>query len=175
MRHSNLWAPWRAEYIQQLGPEEAGAKRVCFLCEGAGVTAGSDEASKRLVIVRDGRGVILLNRYPYTNGHLLVAPSEHLADLGELGADQRGSLMELAALAQEILRVAINPQGFNIGANLGSCAGAGLPGHLHFHVVPRWGGDTNFMQAVGQVRVIPQAIEQSFSQLTQAYEKIAGC
>ncbi len=175
MHNENLWAPWRWSYIQQLGPhdpanaaayqahEQTGNR--CFLCEAAAVQPGSQDAKDRLVLVLDHRGIVLLNRYPYTNGHLLIAPLEHRASLTDLSAAQRTGLMELTAWAQQLLEDAIHPQGFNIGVNIGRCAGAGLPGHLHVHIVPRWGGDTNFMQTVGHVRVIPQALDASFDSL----------
>jgi ATP adenylyltransferase len=191
----NLWAPWRMNYIKQLAPappEGAGALPVpsqagprredapagqpeaapCFLCAAAATEPGTEVARQRLVLVRDPRGLIVLNRYPYTTGHLLVAVSEHLADLTDLTAAQRAGLMELTALAEQTARLAFAPQGFNVGINLGRCAGAGLPGHLHVHIVPRWNGDTNFMSIVGQVRVIPQAIEESYAALAGALRQI---
>lgn len=139
-----------------------------------GAQPGTEEAKRRLVLLRDDRGVMLLNRFPYSNGHLMVAPADHLADLPELTAAQRAGLMELTALAEKLLQTAINPQGFNVGINLGRCAGAGVPGHLHVHIVPRWHGDTNFMQTVGQIRVIPQALEESYEHLNAVLVKLLG-
>lgn len=179
MQPDNLWAPWRMAYIKQMDPltgehlsgsPSAGS---CFLCEAAEVAVPGDEARQRLVLLRDDRGMILLNKFPYTNGHLLVAPGQHVADLTDLSPGDRGGLMELVVVAERLLRSAINPQGLNIGVNLGRCAGAGLPGHLHVHVVPRWGGDTNFMQTVGNVRVIPQALEESYSLFTETLATMA--
>lgn len=157
-------------------PQSCGDKtaRSCFLCDALNVQPGTEEAKRRLVLLRDDRGVMLLNRFPYSNGHLMVAPGEHLADLPELTAAQRAGLMELMALAEKLLQTAINPQGFNVGINLGRCAGAGVPGHLHVHVVPRWHGDTNFMQTVGQIRVIPQALEESYEHLSAVLVKLLG-
>jgi ATP adenylyltransferase len=195
----NLWAPWRMNYIKQLAPgsdaqvapglgaaepapeksparEDGGhgapERAACFLCEAAAAQPGTDLARQRLLLVHDQRGVIVLNRYPYTTGHLLAAPAEHLADLTDLSPDQRAGLMELTALAEQVTRLAFGPQGINVGINIGRCAGAGLPGHLHVHIVPRWNGDTNFMSIVGQVRVIPQAIEESYAVLAAALRKI---
>ena len=171
MHRENLWAPWRWSYIRGLDPQSShdsnddATEKKCFLCEAGACAAESDEARQRLILVRDERGVLLLNLYPYTNGHLLIAPVEHLADLTELSPSQRFGLMELTAVGQQLLKDTINPQGFNIGINLGHCAGAGLPGHLHVHVVPRWNGDTNFMQVVGDVRVLPQALHDSYERL----------
>lgn len=179
MEHQNLWAPWRMQYLQQVMsdedsmPSDSKSGSSCFLCEAAQTTVGSDQAKQRTVLISDERGVLLLNRYPYTNGHLLVAPQDHLADLADLSSRQRGDLMELTVVGQRLLRSVANPQGFNVGMNLGRCAGAGLPGHLHLHVVPRWSGDTNFMQAVGRVRVIPEALEASYSRLAEALTQIS--
>ncbi len=178
MEHKQLWAPWRMSYIEQLvedaspAPSESGTP-ACFLCEAIAAPCGGDDAAQRLVLHADEHGLLLLNRYPYTNGHLLVAPRQHVPDLGDLTPAARAGLMELTVLGQRVLRAAMNPQGLNIGVNLGRCAGAGLPGHVHLHIVPRWNGDTNFMQIVGQVRVIPQALEASYQLLRKAMEGLA--
>jgi len=164
------------QYIQQLDGAADPTGTIdgsdCFLCDAAAAAPGTDLARQRHVLVNDARGIILLNRYPYTNGHLLVASTNHLVNLTDLDAAQRQGLIDLVAVAEQILRIAINPQGFNAGMNLGRCAGAGLPGHLHMHVVPRWHGDTNYMQTIGQVRVIPQALEESYQRLCEAVAKI---
>lgn len=168
MRGGNLWAPWRISYIQGLAGSTAGepvADKQCFLCDAAKPDLTQDEMAQRLVLLRDDRGILLLNRYPYTNGHLLAAPHDHVADLGDMTAAQRAGLMELANVGAQLLKLAVNPQGMNIGMNLGRCAGAGVPGHAHLHVVPRWNGDVNFMDVVGQVRVIPQALEENYQTL----------
>lgn len=164
------------DYIDQLadaethgGEQRAGA---CFLCEAAQITPGNPQWRSRLILHNDEQGLILLNRYPYTNGHLLVAPHDHLGDLTDLTEKQRNDLMTLTVLAQRILQLAVNPQGVNIGLNIGQCAGAGLPGHVHVHVLPRWRGDTNFMQTVGKVRVIPQALEASYATLAKAHAQL---
>ena len=167
-KRKNLWAPWRMSYLQQIGAETPPAAGDCFLCAagGAGADDGDDEA--RQVLHRGERATLLMNRYPYTNGHLLVAPFAHVPDLFDLDAATRAELMELAELGCRALRRALNCQGFNVGANLGAAAGAGVPGHLHLHVVPRWLGDTNFMDVVGEVRVIPQARDRAFALLKEA-------
>lgn len=164
-------------YIREL--EAQGAQPPadgCFLCDAAAVAPRGEGAAARLadhlVLHSEDRGVILLNRFPYTTGHLLIAPRDHAADLADLSPGQRSGLIELVALAQSIVRTAYNPQGMNIGMNLGRCAGAGLPGHLHVHVVPRWNGDTNFLSIVGQVRVIPQALEESHRILRDAFARM---
>jgi ATP adenylyltransferase len=154
-------------YISELGEADA-PDDGCFLCAAAEQGLDDAQLAERLVLLRDERGILMLNRYPYTNGHLLAAPHEHVGDISDLTADQRVGLMDLAELGARLLRKTMNPQGMNIGINLGRCAGAGLPGHIHMHVVPRWNGDVNFMQTVGQVRVIPQALEESYRLLKDA-------
>ncbi len=180
MQNHNLWAPWRMEYIHQLDPAtpQGSATTVdgvptpktsdCFLCACAHTQGDAGLRRQRLVLHHDDQGMIVLNRYPYTSGHLLVAPAEHVGELEHLTASQRAGLMELVVKAQQVLRIAYNPQGFNVGINLGRCAGAGLPGHVHVHIVPRWNGDTNFTSVVAGVRVIPQGIEQAYDQLMLA-------
>ncbi len=149
-------------------PAKDGSPEGCFLCDAASELKAGVELDRLLVLKRDERGVLMLNRYPYTNGHMLAAPLDHVGDISDLSAVQRAGLMELSELGVQLLRKTMNPQGFNIGMNLGRCAGAGLPGHAHMHVVPRWNGDVNFMHTIGQVRVIPQALEESFAMLKAA-------
>ena len=151
-----LWAPWRLEYI--VGPKTGD----CFLC-GAAVS-GEDRAHR--VLCRRGPVFLLLNRYPYNNGHLLVSPVRHVAGLEELTQDERLGLMNLTEEAIRAVRTCIQPQGFNLGVNLGQVAGAGLESHLHLHIVPRWSGDTNFMPVVGAVKVIPQALDDLWLRLS---------
>lgn len=191
MHHQNLWAPWRISYLK--GLDHAGAQASagstpaqhavhpqpkghapddrCFLCDAADPHLTYDQRAQRLVLCRHDHGILLLNRYPYTNGHLMVAPPEHIAELDEMTPDQRAGLMELAALAQRLLRATMNPHGLNLGMNLGRCAGAGVPGHAHLHVVPRWHGDVNFMDAVAGVRVIPEALARTYDQFRAALDQ----
>ena len=172
MEQQNLWAPWRIGYIKGLMDAEAGRKADggggCFLCDLAGGDLDEAARRERLVLLRDGRGVLMLNRYPYTNGHMLAAPAEHVPELSDMSAQQRAGLIDLCELATRLLRAALNPQGVNLGMNIGRCAGAGLPGHAHMHIVPRWSGDVNFMHVVGQVRVIPEALESTYDALAAA-------
>lgn len=175
MNESNLWAPWRMSYIKQLAAADQSAPKPdagCFLCNAGNVTIPSEEASSQFVLHKDAHGLLMLNRYPYTNGHLMVAPIVHAGELSDLSADVRAGLMELTELGTRLLKAAINPQGVNIGINMGRCAGAGVPGHLHIHLVPRWQGDTNFMHTVGRVQVIPQALEESHGYLSEMLGKI---
>jgi ATP adenylyltransferase len=173
MAKQNLWAPWRISYVKSIADQPAGEAEAdaCFLCAGASDLSDTERA-ERLVLLSDKRGLLMLNRYPYTNGHLLAAPPEHVADLSDLTADRRAGLMELLDLGNRLLQAALNPQGLNIGLNMGRCAGAGIPGHVHFHLVPRWHGDVNFMDVVGQVRVIPQALEESYRLLSQTLPEV---
>lgn len=157
----SLHAPWRMDYIRSLEKSDDGP---CFLC-AAGACASDAERRQRLVLWRSAHSVVLINRYPYTNGHLLIAPLAHKAELEELSDEENADLQLQTVAAVRLLKFALSPQGFNIGINLGRCAGAGVPGHIHQHLVPRWAGDTNFMSVVGQVRIVPQAISQLYDQL----------
>lgn len=148
------------EYIRSLSKEDD----ECFLCR-AHSAASEDEKRDRLVLWTTAHSVVVINKFPYTNGHLLVAPKRHIAELEELTADEALDLNVQTIEAVKLLKKALSPQGFNIGINLGRCAGAGLPGHLHQHVVPRWAGDTNFMSVIGEVRVVPQAMRQLWTEL----------
>jgi len=158
---SNIWAPWRLDYIRQLSRPTADA---CFLCEYFKSPLADKENH---VLWRTQRSLVCFNRFPYTNGHLLIAVAAHKPDLESLDASERLELLQLVADAQAVLGRTIEPQGFNVGINFGRCAGAGLPDHLHIHVVPRWNGDTNFMSVVGDVRVIMQSIDALYDQLVR--------
>jgi len=157
----NLWAPWRMEYIRSLEAEQAEG---CFFCRYWAAPEGDRE---NLVVWRGAATMVVLNRFPYTSGHVLVAPGEHVADLDGLDAPGMLELLAMTRDVQQLLSDVVNPQGFNVGMNFGRCAGAGLPDHIHIHVVPRWEGDTNFMAVLGHVRVIPEALEKLYSLLTE--------
>ena len=152
-----LWAPWRLDYIKDpdraKAPADAGSG--CFLCDCA---AAPGEDAARLVVARRGPALAVLNRFPYNNGHLLVAPTGHRGDLTDLSPEQSAACQSLLADLCVVLRDVLNAQGFNVGLNLGAVAGAGLPGHLHWHLVPRWPGDGNFMSVTANVGVIPQSL-----------------
>lgn len=165
MPNNPLHAPWRMDYIRSLA-QGAGAER-CFLCDAASAATDAERAG-RLVLWSTDLSVVVMNLYPYTNGHVLIAPKAHKADLELLSPEETLDMQVQTTRAVQLLKWAISPQGFNIGINLGRCSGAGLPGHIHQHVVPRWGGDTNFMTVVGEVRVVPQAISQLYAELTAA-------
>jgi len=152
-----IWAPWRMAYV--LEPHGEG----CFLCEAV----ASDDDAKNFVLERRERCISIFNRFPYNNGHLLVAPRAHKGDLGELDEAELAELAALTRDTQQLLARALSPHGFNIGLNLGTCAGAGVPGHLHVHVVPRWNGDTNFMPVVAGTKVIVQSLEALYQVLRE--------
>ncbi|MHC4442457.1 MAG: HIT family protein [Planctomycetota bacterium] len=159
----NLWAPWRMEYIHSLVEHEG--KNDCFLCEYAGQP---DKDGAHHVVWRGAKCFTVFNRFPYSSGHLLISPLEHLADMDNL---DDGSLVELISQVRDsmsLLRKTVWPHGFNVGMNFGRCAGAGLPDHLHVHVVPRWDGDTNFMPVFGDVKVIPLGIEELYETMRGA-------
>jgi len=151
-----LWAPWRMEFIRTAGEEQE-----CFLCQAA--QQPTDEET--LVVRRNERCFCLLNRYPYNNGHLLIAPYRHAGDLQELTDDELLCALRLLREAQRTLNQVLRAHGYNIGANLGRSAGAGLAEHFHLHIVPRWIGDTNFMPIIGEAKVIPQALAELGRQL----------
>jgi ATP adenylyltransferase len=154
-----LWAPWRLEYIQSADEQEG-----CFLCRARD---GDDEES--LVVHRGKRAFVVLNKYPYASGHLLVAPNRHEAEFGDLEDEEALELHRLAAAGLAALAETMGPQGFNIGWNLGRIAGAGVVDHVHLHVVPRWVGDTNFMPVLADVKVLPEALAQSRRKLAEAW------
>jgi ATP adenylyltransferase len=154
-----LWAPWRLSYVA--APRAPTADEPCFLCRGL----ASDDDRGNLVALRTPRSVVVLNRYPYNNGHLLVAPRAHKGRLNELTPDELLEVMETLRRMVGTLDELMKPDGFNIGLNLGRAAGAGLPGHLHWHIVPRWNGDTNFMPILADVKVIVQSLDAFYDAL----------
>jgi ATP adenylyltransferase len=154
-----LWAPWRLEYIVGADEDEG-----CVFCRAA---AGDDEAG--LVVHRGDHAFVLLNRYPYASGHLMVAPYRHEREFGELSAEEAVEVHRLAAAAIGALADEMRPQGFNLGWNLGRIAGAGVVDHVHLHVVPRWAGDTNFMPVLADVKVIPEALDETRRKLADAW------
>ncbi len=160
MERNILWAPWRIPYIRGLEKDDG-----CFLCHDF---AHPEEDEANLVLWRTGRSLVVLNRFPYNNGHLLIAPARHIADLTETSPEEMLELLQLVREAQRALSLAINPHGFNVGMNFGRCAGAGLPGHLHIHIVPRWNGDTNFMSVCSDTKVVSQSLADLLAELRQA-------
>jgi ATP adenylyltransferase len=175
-----LWAPWRLEYVtgsesQEPPPEPLewlpGADQSCFLCRAAAKFAAGSTADQRLMVVaRGAHCVVELNRYPYNNGHLLVSPRRHVGDLSHMSKEEHLECMEYLSKLTSLYRERLNAEGFNIGLNLGRVAGAGLPGHLHWHLVPRWAGDNNFMPVLAGTRVIPQSLSALWEMLKGALD-----
>ncbi|MSR53240.1 MAG: HIT domain-containing protein [Gemmataceae bacterium] len=157
-----LWAPWRFAYVAKETPPEAGDE--CFICRGQ--NASDDRAN--LLLQRTPLSTVLLNKFPYNNGHLLVAPKAHKGRLDELTAEESLDLQNGLVRMMRLMEQTMRPDGFNVGLNLGKVAGAGLPGHLHWHIVPRWNGDTNFMPVFGDVRVISQSLDALYDLLSAA-------
>ncbi len=154
-----MWAPWRIEYI--LGAKEKG----CVFCNALSV---SDE----LTLYKGKSTLVIMNKYPYINGHLLVAPVRHLSTLSELNQAEMGVLLATVEQSVAVLKQVMHPEGFNIGLNLGRVAGAGIEEHLHFHIVPRWSGDTNALAVFADVRVIPQHLQETFALLKPHFQTI---
>lgn len=158
-----LWSPWRYRYITKASPDDE-----CVFCAKA--RDGDDKAN--LVIHRGQTNFLILNLFPYTNGHLMVAPYEHIANLDDLPEETSAEMMQLTRLAVKALREVYWPQGLNIGMNLGACAGAGIAGHAHMHVLPRWPGDANFMTTIGETRVLPEDLSITRDRLTAAIKSL---
>jgi ATP adenylyltransferase len=170
MNFERLWAPWRLEYVS--GSESApalnveplewcpGAEPDCFLCRVAAIYDSAADVDRALHVADRGpHTLVVLNRYPYNNGHLLVAPRRHAGELTDLTREEHIECMEQLGRLTRIYRALLHSEGFNVGLNLGRVAGAGLPGHLHWHLVPRWNGDNNFMGVLAGTRVIPQSLD----------------
>ena len=154
-----LWSPWRYKYIATGGKDEG-----CIFCRAA---AANDD-SRTHIIFRGIKNFIILNRYPYTSGHVMIVPYAHVADLMATDAESLAEMMQLAQKMQAALEATYHPQGYNLGMNLGRAAGAGVEGHLHLHVLPRWSGDSNFMTTVSETRVEPEDLESTYEKLHKA-------
>ena len=158
-----IWAPWRLEYVKDASKDK---ESECIFC--AALDAGEDEAN--LIVTRGDRCFVILNKFPYTNGHLMVAPYEHVAELQGLDAETMTEMMSLAQRGIAALDASYSPHGYNVGFNPGRVAGAGVEHHIHMHVVPRWGGDTNFMPVLGDTRVMNQTLEDSYTTVKGAWD-----
>ncbi len=159
----SLWAPWRVEYFERRDRDQD------FL----ETAANASNDVEHLVVYRRKSGFLIMNRYPYSAGHLMAVPYRKVGDLEALTAAERSELMDLAIFAQRLLREVVKAQGFNVGFNLGSAAGAGVASHIHLHIVPRWAGDHNFMVVIGRTRVISEGLQALYEKLVAAVERVA--
>ena len=153
MKH--IWAPWRMEYILAEKPEK------CILCE----KPAQDTDTENYILYRGDNNFVIVNAYPYNPGHLMVAPYRHIASLSEMAEEERKEHFDIVSRSVEVLKLELNPGGFNLGVNLGAVAGAGIDDHIHTHIIPRWQGDTNLMTVVADVRVVPEALADTYSKL----------
>lgn len=158
-----LWSPWRMKYILNKEDEPH-----CVFC----VAVEKQEDEAYLILFRGKKAFVMLNRYPYTSGHLMVLPYEHVPTYESLAPETRAEIMELINQATAVIRLVYHPHGLNIGANIGEAAGAGIAPHVHFHIVPRWQGDSNFMSVTSNTRVIPEDLHKSYQRLRQAWMEI---
>jgi len=157
-----IWSPWRMKYIESHNAQEG-----CIFCNA--LARPDDE--ENLIIKRGTLAFVILNLYPYTSGHIMVAPVAHEPSLEYLDRASRAEMMELVSQSIVVLKEIYHPQGFNVGANIGESAGAGEPGHVHMHIVPRWTGDTNFMSALGETRVLPETLEDTYKRIKAGFER----
>lgn len=157
----HLWSPWRMEYIMRNEPTPG-----CIFCQAL----QQEDGPANLIVTRGKTALVILNRYPYTSGHIMVASYAHRPSLDLLDAETRGEMMELVSRGLQVLRAVYKPEGFNVGVNIGAAAGAGVADHVHIHVVPRWAGDTNFMSTLAGARVLPEALEDTYRRLCEAWE-----
>lgn len=159
-----IWAPWRITYLTNSTPADT-----CIFC----TAVHSDDIRHNLVLIKRSTCMIMLNRYPYAGGHLMVIPFRHTASLNDLNDSELLDLMSTVRIAQNCIHLAMKPDGYNIGMNCGSTAGAGIADHLHIHIVPRWNGDTGFISVVGDTRVIPEDLDTTYVRLSQALQDLA--
>ena len=161
-----LWSPWRSKYIGSFKGKDKIEE--CFVCHGIHNPAEDED---NLLVARFEHSIVMMNRYPYNSGHLLITPIEHKGTLAELSAECRAEIMEVINISTKVIDDVYSPQGYNVGLNAGAAAGAGLPDHLHFHIVPRWRGDTNFTAVISDFKVINESMEESRDKLKQAFTK----
>jgi ATP adenylyltransferase len=157
-----LWSPWRMKYIENNMKVDG-----CVFCD----EPTHLDCADNLIVYRGKAAFVILNRFPYTSGHLMIVPFEHQPSVELLPAETRAEIMELASRAVQVLQEVYSPQGFNLGMNIGVAAGAGIAEHVHLHVVPRWGGDTNFMSTLGSTRVLPESLEDTYRKVKAGWEK----
>ncbi len=162
-----LWAPWRMEYILKA---KDGSEEGCIFCNRVEQTRDREN----LILYRSQHAFVIMNRFPYNNGHLMVVPYRHSGNLLDLEPPEHQDLFALLQLSVKALEAVMNPHGYNIGMNLGRVAGAGIEDHLHFHIVPRWNGDTNFMPIIGDTKVVSEALDKTYEKLVEAIHQLTG-
>ena len=162
---NRLWSPWREKYILSLRDE---SKDGCVFCS----LKDLEPSSENFILYKGKFNFIVMNKFPYNNGHILIVPYNHFSDITDLSLEESKEMMELLKLSVRVIRDSFSPQGFNIGSNLGEISGAGIADHMHFHVVPRWSGDTNFMPVISETKVISQYMEQSWESLKKSFDSI---
>ena len=169
MTLDRLWAGWRASYIESVagGPDPRPGE--CLFCSLAAMEEAPMDEEEGLVLARNAHAYAVMNAYPYTSGHLMIAPLRHEGTLAGLDRDEAAAVMALTQDATSALEAAYRPEGLNVGVNIGRAAGAGIPGHVHVHALPRWNGDTNFMTSVAEARVLPESLRASFDKLRAAW------
>ncbi len=163
-KYTHLWSPWRMKYLQN-DKVDIG----CVFCSAL----SQQDGPENLIVLRKKLCFVIINRYPYTSGHVMIVPFAHQGTILDLNAETRSEMMELANFSLQVLQSAYTPQGFNVGINIGSAAGAGIRDHVHMHVVPRWNGDTNFMSAVGDTRVLPESLEDTYWRIKQKWDELS--
>lgn len=164
-----LWSPWRSQYIGSFKESTKTSEESCFFCEAL----EKGESSLETLIVHNGNfAFVIMNKFPYNNGHLLISPKKHTGDLTSLNIDELTEIISLQKDCINVLEEIYKPHGFNIGANLGRAAGAGVPGHLHYHILPRWNGDTNFMPILSETKILSQSLEESFLMISEGFRKL---
>lgn len=166
MKETNrpLWAPWRIDFIR------AEKDHKCFLCLDQDKP---DNDINDLIIAREKHSFVILNRYPYNSGHLMISPYRHIANIEEMTETERHEMIDLTVKAKKVLDSTLHPEAFNIGFNLGTAAGAGVKDHIHMHIVPRWNGDTNFMPVIAGIHVVPEALSQTSELIRNAWPKVS--
>lgn len=165
----NLWSPWRSKYIESFKEEQSNGN--CIFCDA--IEKDVNDLSN-LVVHKSKNSFVILNLYPYNNGHLMIVPKRHISKIELLTEEEAHELMDEIMIAEKVLQKIYSPQGFNVGANLGRAGGAGIEEHIHFHIVPRWNGDTNFMPAIGEVKIISQDLAETKRKLLAGYQELAN-
>jgi len=162
-----LWSPWRSKYIASFADKDSGKTKGCVFCD----MLAEKEDEKNLIVYRSPLSAVIMNIYPYNSGHLMVVPFAHKGSFEELTEEENADVMRQAQLSIKLLRLTSHPDGFNFGANLGRVSGAGIDDHVHFHIVPRWKGDVNFMPVLGDTKVISEDLHDTWKKLTDAAAK----